>query len=442
MTRLFDILDREDLTNLRVNYNWRTDQFLLRASKRWDRSVQWSNYNKLFVQSTPLIYKEKYLCHEEVELLFANAEEQKYLEEVKSLLKKGKHQFIDCLYCKEFNIRFISNVHSDLLGLNNRRSAKRAGGIRRHGHDEAEIDVIIDGLNLSRAMSFKNYAAKVPYGGSKITVIMDELDLNNLDVIGFLAYCLDHAKTFTGPDMGFPIELADVMGSNFTTSIGAGPKGPLGSSGIPTAYGVYLAAKEAANFKFGSADLKGRTVAVQGLGEVGRHLAEYYLQEEVNLIVADRQPQACEKLVEKYATRHIRVVPAAEILNIECDILSPCAVGGIITVDTVADLKAKIIIGGANNQLKASSQEQEFAIAKALLNQGILFQVSWWHNVGGVISGCEEYERQNEAKKEDVLAKVDQLVPVSTRENLKEAALLGISPTENCYRIVEKVIYP
>jgi leucine dehydrogenase len=435
-------MDNEDLTCLSINYNWRNDQIALKASKHWDTTVQWSNYNKQFIQSTVLIQNEKYLNHEETEAIFRSEKEKAYLERIKSLLQKGKHHFIECLYNKAFNIRFIGNVHSDQLGLNNRRSVIRAGGIRRHDHNEDEIDVIIDGLNLSRAMSFKNYAAKIPYGGSKMTVIMDELDLGNLDVVGFLAYALDRAKTFTGPDMGFSIGLADVMKKNFTQSIVAGPAGPLGASGFPTAYGVYLAAKQAAKFKFGSPELNGKTIAIQGLGQVGLPLAEYYLQEDVTLIIADIRSQVCERLVEKHPTKNITLAPVEDILSVECDILSPCAIGGVFTKDNIKNLRAKIIIGGANNQLNASSQEEEITIAKTLSDREILFQVSWWHNIGGVISGCEEYEHQELAKSEDVLAKVETIVPKSTWDNLFEAKSLGITPTENAYRVVEKAIYP
>ncbi|MCE7734177.1 MAG: amino acid dehydrogenase [Candidatus Heimdallarchaeota archaeon] len=442
MTSLFDILNREDLTCLKINYNWRTDQIVLRASKLWDNTILWSNYNKLFYQSTPLTVSEKYLSHEETQQLFKNSEEKEYLENLKSLLRKGKHLFIECLYHKEFNIRFINNVHSDQLGLNNRRSVLRAGGIRRHDPEEAEIDVIIDGLNLSRAMSFKNYAANITYGGSKMTVIMNELDLNNLEIIGFLAYSLDRSKTFTGPDMGFPIELANVMKANFTSNITGGPKGPLGATGKPTAFGVYLAAKQAAKFKLGSSELVGKTIAIQGLGQVGGPLAEYYLQEDVKLLVADVQTQACEQLLERYREKNINIISSEEILYAECDILSPCAVGGVFTKDNIAKLRAKIIIGGANNQLRASSQKEEFALAKVLAHQGILYQVSWWHNIGGVISGCDEYENQELAKTEDVLGKVNNIVPSTTLDNLNEAKSLGITPTENAYRIVDKAIYP
>lgn len=442
MVGIFKILDREDLSCLRISYNWRTDKFVLRASKLWDNTINWSNYNKLFFQSTPLIVNEKYLNHEGTEQLFTNDEEKGYLENLKSLLQKGKHQFVEYLYSKDLNIRFINNVHSDHLGLNNRRSVVCAGGIRRHDPNETEIDVIIDGLNLSRAMSFKNYAANISYGGSKMTVIMDELELSNLEVIGFLAYSLDRAKTFSGPDMGFPVQLADVMKENFTNSIVAGSSSLLGASGKPTAYGVYLAAKQAAKIKFGSSELKGKTIAIQGLGQVGAPLAEYYLQEDVNLLIADVQTQVCEDLLVKHAGKNIKIISSEEILFVECDILSPCAVGGIFSKDNIGKLKAKIIIGGANNQLKASSQEEEFGLSIDLEDQGILFQVSWCHNIGGVISGCEEYENQELAKIENVFNKLDKIVPSTTRDNLNEAKSLGITPTENAYRIVEKAIYP
>jgi len=88
------------------------------------------------------------------------------------------------------------------------------GGIRRHEKSEDELDVIIDGLNLGRAMSFKNIAGELPMGGIKSTVMMDPLDLDNFQQIGFLAFALDSMRCETGPDMGFPIKMTDVMIDN------------------------------------------------------------------------------------------------------------------------------------------------------------------------------------------------------------------------------------
>ena len=91
-------------------------------------------------------------------------------------------------------------LYTSKLGINNRLHATLAGGIRRHEVDEDEKEVIIDGLNLGRGMSFKNVAGNLAFGGCKTTVQMDELDLKNLEIMGFLGFAIDNCRTMTGPD--------------------------------------------------------------------------------------------------------------------------------------------------------------------------------------------------------------------------------------------------
>lgn len=437
---LFDVLDKENLNRLKIHYNYKTDEVIMYAGKEWDDNIDWKRYNKDFYSASLLTSDSISLNTFETREIFRKNDQESYLDEIINLIKKGKHQFIDCYYNKEKNIRFTNNAHSDVLGLNNRSQATRAGGIRRHLPEENEIDVIIDGLNLGRGMSFKNFAARIPFGGSKITVIMEPLDLNDLDTVGFLSYCVDKSRCFTGPDMNFPTELADVMKEHFSINITGGPKGPLGETGVPTAYGVYLAVKEAARFKFGNDSLKGKKVAVQGLGAVGYYLAEHYLKEGVSLSISDLNKTTVQKFVESHPGADIHIVDSETIIYQDVDILSPCAIGGIFNKDNIKDLKAGIILGGANNQLKASGKEEEIVLANMLKERNILFQVAWWHNGGGVLCGHEEYINQENAKMENVLNETSKTCKF-TYQNIEEAHKLGISPTENAYRQVEKFIY-
>jgi len=437
---LFDVLDNENLNRLKINYDFRTDSVVLYAGREWDEEINWAKYNKDFFCSSLLSSKLVSLSDSETRELFRRNGQEAYLDEIIELLRKGKHQFIDCYYNKKKNIRFTNNAHSQVLGIHNRSQAIMAGGIRRHLPSEEEKEVIIDGLNLGRGMSFKNFAARIPFGGCKITVIMNELDLNDLETVGFLSYCVDKSRCFTGPDMNFSTELADVMKKHFSLNITGGPEGPLGATGVPTAYGVYLAAKEAARFKYGSASLQGKTIAVQGLGALGYYLAEHYIKEGANLIVSDLNQAAIDTLIANYKEATIQVVSSDEILYLDVDILSPCAIGGIFSADNIDKLKADIIIGGANNQLRASSKSEEVELANLLKERGILFQVAWWHNGGGVLCGHEEYTRQNEASMDNVLEETTQTCKF-TFQNIEEATALDISPTENAYRQVEQFIY-
>jgi len=438
---IFDLMHKEDLTHLRISYDWKSDTSLLYAAKEWDEDIDWENYNKEFTASS-FLTKSNYSCSDtETRRLFCNSGIEEYLETIIELLRKGRHIFIDCYYSKKNNIRFINNVHCDYPGVNNKSHSIRAGGIRRHDLDEDEYDVIIDGLNLGRGMSFKNFAAGIPYGGTKITVMMKPLALKNLRIVGFLAYCLDKSRNFTGPDMGFPAEMADVMKEHFTLNITGGPGGPLGATGIPTALGVYYAVKQACKFVYQSESLKGKKIAIQGLGSVGRCLAEHYLNEDASLIISDTNKNNCRMLKEKFPDANISVVPSDEILFVDAHIFSPAAIGGIIHKEIIPKLKFKIIFGGANNLLKASSQEEEFELADMLQMHGILYQVDWCHNVGGVLCGSEEYEEQQLASMTNVIDKVRKICTEYTWKNLLEAKEKGITPTENVYRKAEKAIY-
>ena len=438
---IFDILEKEDLNRLTIGHDWRTGTCHVSSGKTWDHGTVWANYNKTFSTSTPLTSDA--VCHgaASTRALFRKHGALDYLEGVIELLRKGKHHCIDCFFDTKNNIRFMNNVHSDVLGVNNRSHALRAGGIRRHGLDEEEYEVIIDGLNLSRGMSFKNFAARIPYGGCKMTVMMEPVRLDDMGALGFLAYALDMSRAFTGPDMGFPTELADVLKEHFTLNITGGPGGPLGATGTPTAFGTYRAVGQAVRFVKGSPSLRGVKIAVQGLGAVGVPLCEHYIREGAALVVTDIDPGIVDRFCSTHQDADIEVVPPEDILFVEADVFSPCATGGILTMDLIPRLRFKIIMGAANNQLKASSREEECSLARALQRHGILFQVAWWHNLGGVLCGREEYEMQHEASMDNVLARVEQICTEHTWSNLTESHQLSMTPTEHAYASAENVIY-
>ena len=440
MNSLFDVLHKAGLNYLKIGYDWRQDQSSLFAARQWDDGLDWSKYNRTFFLSSVLTRDNACLDDGQVRQLFKDNQAGDYLESVLDLLCQGRHMYLECFYCRKHNIRFMNNVHCDVLGVNNLSQAIRAGGIRRHDLAESEYETIIDGLNLGRGMTFKNFAARIPYGGNKLVVMMDPVDLGDQEILGFLAYALDRSRTFTGPDMGFPPELADEL-KNFSHNAAGGPAGPLGPTGAPTSFGVFLAAKQMARFKWGSEDLSGKKAAVMGLGAVGFHLAERYLKEGVSLVVADLDEKLPARLVEKYPDANIEVVKPDEILFVQADIFSPCAVGGVVTDEVIGRLKFDLIVGGANNLLRASGQEEEFRLANELKKKGILYQIDWWHNVGGVLCGCEEYEKQEAASMDSVLKKIEEICTTHTWKNLTEAGEKGITPTENAYRSAEEVIY-
>lgn len=148
-----------------------------------------------------------------------------------------------------------------------------------------------------------------------------------------------------------------------------------------------------------------------------------------------------QDLKERHPEISIGVVDPEEIYYVDADIFSPSAIGGIITKELIPRMKFKIILGGANNQLKASSQEEEYELARELEKAGITFQVAWWHNIGGVMSGYEEYINQEKADMKILLAKIEEICSGQTWINLNRAKELGITPTEMAYKTVEDKIY-
>ncbi len=438
---LYEPLIAEGLTTLKLRYDYKTDKEYIMAAKEWEPDIDWSQYNTAFYMESMLTENDIRLNNRETRAIFEKYGLTDYLDEVFQLLRKGKFFGLDCFYNVQKDMRFTANLHSFVLGKNNKDHAIYTGGIRRHDKDEPEIEVIIDGLNLGRAQSHKNVASDIPYGGGKITVQADPVDLNDLSELGFLSYALDRVRFFTGPDMRYPVELADAM-APFTSYIAAGLKNnPIGPSGDPTAWGVEAAMKEAVKFKFGKEGLDGLKIAVMGLGAVGFPQAGYLIEDGADLIVCDLDPNAIEQLKEKYPDANIEVVDSNEILNVEADILCPCAIGGFLTEEVIDNLKVKMVFGAANNQLHATNKEEEIALAERLQNKGILYQECWVQNIGGVMSGTVMYREGEKADRASLMERIYKICGERTKINLQEAKELGITPTENAYRSVESKIY-
>ena len=438
---VFTVLAEEGLTTLEVFYNRRENKFVLRGMKEWEESVKWDKYMVDFTPEDILTDDYRSVGTEALLRAFSKLGLKDYLKRIENLLREGKHHGIEFYHNRRLNIRVMYCKGVNTPGIRNRRHAIRAGGIRRHEPDEPEIDVLIDGLNLARAMSYKNALAGIPYGGSKILVQCAPVDLGDFEALGFLAYIIDRTRSFTGPDMGFEPAMADIMRERFTNAITGGKKSPLGPTGGVTAYGGYLAIKEACDFVYGSRSLNGRRIAIQGLGACGYPLAEYLLKDGAALIVSDVDGSKVDKLQRAWNTDVVKSVQPEDIYTVKADIFAPCAVGGIITKDMVDKFKFDIIMGLANNQLRATSQEGEIEIARQLARAGILFVVEWAYNVAGVLAGWVEYIFGEEASFAKIKPRIELICRDNLRKLLDEAKAVDKTPTELIYDKVEYAIY-
>ncbi|MBA7588666.1 Phenylalanine dehydrogenase [subsurface metagenome] len=169
--------------------------------------------------------------------------------------------------------------------------------------------------------------------------MMKPLNLENHEELGFLAYIIDRSRNFPGPDMKFPPEMANVLNKEYTINIGGAQNSIIGPSGIPTAHGVFQAIQEAIIFKYNSQDLTTRSILVQGLGAVGMHLAKLAIAAKMTVFVSDFNAQAIQDLMNEYPNANITEVPVDSVLSTQVDVLSPCAIGGIITHENIATLQ-------------------------------------------------------------------------------------------------------
>ena len=150
----------------------------------------------------------------------------------------------------------------------------------------------------------------------------------------------------TGTDMNINLNDIDYMaqGSDYIDGL----RGGLGDTATPTAFGVLLAMKELCHWKYGSKNLNGRVIAVQGVGSVGRNLIQRLIEERAEVIATDVNEDLLQSVKEEFG---IKIVPPDEIYSVECDIFSPNACGAILTEKNITKLRCKMVIGAANNPL-------------------------------------------------------------------------------------------
>jgi leucine dehydrogenase len=280
-------------------------------------------------------------------------------------------------------------IHSTKLG-------PAVGGTRlwKYENDEAAIK---DLLRLARGMTYKNALAGIPFGGGKSIVLRPAGEIDREKIFRAHGRFVDTfgGRYITAEDVG--TSPADMEFVRMETNHAAGLLGKSGDPSPVTARGVFRAMQAAAKHRWGSESLAGKTIALQGCGNVGYNLASNLHKAGARLIVSDVDPSKVERVMKEFDAH---AVPPQEIYSTEADIFAPCGLGGIINDETIPQLKAEIVVGGANNQLLEPRHGDE-------LNQlGILYAPDFAANAGGMISGCRELlgweASQSAAKVEEI----------------------------------------
>ena len=290
------------------------------------------------------------------------------MQVIKEMNEYG-HEQIVFARDEALGLRAIIAVHSTVLGP--------ALGGSRFWNYASEDDALFDVLRLSRGMTLKNAAAGLKLGGGKAVLIGDPQKLKSKEFFHSYGKFIDSlgGKYYTAEDVN--IGASDVAQINEVTKYVTGTPDVSGNPSPFTARGVYMGMKAGASVKFGSDSLKGKTVAVQGIGSVGYALCEHLQKEGVRLKVCDVNPASVDKAVKELGAA---AVTAEELLTADCDIFAPCAMGAVLNTENVKGLKCRLVAGAANNVL------MDGATGDALEKLDILYLPDYIINAGGVIN--------------------------------------------------------
>jgi len=287
----------------------------------------------------------------------------------------------------------LSDDITALIAVHNTNLGPALGGLRMKLYDD-EAQAMNDVLRLSRGMTYKNAMAGLPLGGGKAVIIGDHRTQKTPELMQAMGAAVESlgGQYITAEDSGTTEEDMINIANQTAFVCGLPPEiisdqgyGELGGNPSPmTALGCFEGIKAAVAFRYqGSKNLKGLRVAIQGVGAVGLELAKLLQQAGAQIIIADISD---ENIIaaEKALGGKVGVVTPDRIYSTPCEVFAPCAMGGVLNDDTIAQLQCDIIAGAANNQLLTEEHD------RILQHQNILYVPDYVVNAGGVI--CVGYE--------------------------------------------------
>lgn len=322
------------------------------------------------------------------------------------------HERVCCFHDEDTGLRAIIAVHSTVLG-------NALGGTRRW-HYADETDAMHDVLRLSEGMTYKSACAGLTMGGAKSVILLPKPNATATEAdaraMGRFVDTLDGVY-IAAEDVGVNEQFIDWMSCETNHCMGGSADGHGGDPSPHTALGTFRG-MQAALHHAGIDKFAGLTVAIQGVGSVGAHLAKLLHEHGAELIVADINDQAVQNLVQSCNAQGVGV---DEILTTECDVLAPCAMGAAIGQQNISELRTKIICGAANNQLVHPAEDGE-----RLRDHDILYAPDFIVNAGGVIhlAGLHLGMTPNELS-----SKIDE-IESTTAHILEVAAECGNTPEQ------------
>jgi leucine dehydrogenase len=329
-------------------------------------------------------------------------------------------------------LKAIVAIHSTALGP--------ALGGTRFWPFESEEDALRDVLRLSRAMTYKAAAAGLDLGGGKAVIIGDPKRDKSEELLRAYGRFIETlgGRYITAEDIGTARDDMDVIRRETRYVTGVAPE--MGGSGDPspvTAYGVYLGMLACMEEAWQEHSLKGRRVAVQGVGKVGYHLVKHLVEDGgASVVVSDIDVDLVARAVRDFS---VDTAEPDKIHALECDIFAPCAMGGILRDDTIPELKCRVVAGSANNQLDRPEH------GEALAEAGILYAPDYVINAGGLINVADELQGYNperaRARVDSIYRTLREIFHIARDRRVTTAAAADTFATDRIGRIGRVRLY-
>lgn len=313
------------------------------------------------------------------------AKELQKIDPVFGQLSFDNHEQIVFCNDKDTGLKAIIGIHNSVLG-------PALGGTRMWNYAN-EWEALNDVLRLSRGMTYKSAITGLDLGGGKAVIIGDAKTQKTPEMMRKFGEFVNSlsGRYITAEDVG--MVTADMDTVRDVTPYVTGISESRGGSGNPspvTAYGVYMGMKAAAKYQFGSDNLDGKKILVQGIGHVGETLVDYLTKEGALVQISDINEERLQEVSAKYGST---IYTGADLYTADVDIYAPCALGATINDDTVYKIKAKVIAGAANNQLANENVQ-----GPILQQRGIVYAPDFLINAGGIINVFSEIAHYDKAE--------------------------------------------
>jgi leucine dehydrogenase len=308
-------------------------------------------------------------------------------------------------YDEASGLKAIIAIHDTTLG-------PALGGTRIWDYDSEE-EALNDVLRLSKGMTYKSAAAGLNLGGGKAVIIGDPEEIKSEELwraYGRFVQSLN-GRYITAEDVNTTVDDMEIVAeeTGFVTGLPSTSGDPSPVTALGTFHGIRAAAEEV----YGSDDLSGKVVAVQGVGHVGQNLVGHLKKAGADVVITDIKQENIDAVVEEFG---VKVVEPGKIYSVNCDIFAPCALGAVINDDTIPQLKCDIVAGAANNVL------EEKRHGDMLEEKGIAYAPDYVINAGGVINVYDEligYNRERALRRtKNIFDNIKKVFKISNRDNI------------------------